>query len=274
MADSKIVREVKDLLEKGRYYEPADKLVSRLSLALCKEADQDLLKSLIKATCDLARSTGRGKGKGLNFCKRVANELNILEVVDREWIVTNIHKLPPIKVTKEQIYEPLKQTKDFRLEIDYQIEKVVSDAGKGAECEEMEVEFELDLSAHSSLLNTPEGENGRSPRKSPVQIVVSPAVIRISPVKAQLPEQSSRKTSRDEQQPSTSEYQHQPGAGDRKRLKRASCSNNPVDEAMIKCHGHHSRIVGAPCVMGYLRNYQAYLSRNIEVGLTQTVVEN
>ncbi|XP_052763074.1 uncharacterized protein LOC128205464 [Mya arenaria] len=233
MADSKIVREVKDLLEKGRYYEPADKLVSRLSLALCKEGDQDLLKSLIKATCDLARSTGRGKGKGLNFCKKVANELNILEVVDREWIVTNIHKLPPIKVTKEQIYEPLKQTKDLRLEIDPQIEKVVSDAGKGAECEEMEVEFELDLSAHSSLLNTPEGEKGRSPRISPVKIVVSPAVIRISPVKAQLPEQISRKTSRDEQQPSTSEDQHQPSAGNGKRLKRASCSNNPEERRVF-----------------------------------------
>ena len=58
---------------------------------------------------------------------------------------------------------------------------------------------------------------------------------------------------------------------------------------MIKCHGQHSGIVGAPnkpakrgfkifvaadVVSGYLGNFQVYMRKRKEVGLTQRVVEN
>ncbi|XP_021374992.1 piggyBac transposable element-derived protein 2-like [Mizuhopecten yessoensis] len=62
-----------------------------------------------------------------------------------------------------------------------------------------------------------------------------------------------------------------------------------VDEAMIKCHGQHWTIVGAPnkpakrgfkvfvaadAVTGFMWNFQVYFRRQKEIGLTQRVVEN
>ena len=62
-----------------------------------------------------------------------------------------------------------------------------------------------------------------------------------------------------------------------------------VDGAMIRCHGQHYGIVGAPNKpakrgfksfvaadggSGYLWNFQVYMRKQKEVGLTQRVVEN
>ena len=61
-----------------------------------------------------------------------------------------------------------------------------------------------------------------------------------------------------------------------------------IDEAMVKCHGQHWGIVGAPnkpakrgfkifvladAVTGYMSDFMVYLRKQKQVGLTQTIVE-
>ena len=161
--------ELEGMIERGQLYPVASDFIQRLARSFPFAQQAPTLRSLIVQMCNIARSRGtKGKtGKPMRrWLQEAAKTLDALQVLDRDWISTNVSELPKLPSSRPRSEDIETETRDIRLQSDPHLERRVENA---AVCEE----DILQLEDEDMEIGTPPPSILDSPRKEPKPVVPS-----------------------------------------------------------------------------------------------------